>query len=152
MDQVMLTLLSHLTGRRLSALIYLRGRDIFEKYPDIWVAQPSDFVEINGERRRVPLKTDESRQFFVLHRFLHEIGSVEWAVTCKDQFLFPDLMRMQDPSKTASQYMQRLFAKAGVLPGRGEVFHSLRGDCIEQLRAREPPPSGAHREYPASRS
>lgn len=134
MDTAMLPLLGHLTGRRLSALIYLRGIDIVEKFDNVWVAQPKSLVEIEGQARRVPLKTKASLSFFVLHAFFHRIGFIQWAISCGNQFLFPDLMRLADPSKSASQYMQRLFRKAGIAPGCGEVFHSLRGDYIDTLR------------------
>jgi hypothetical protein len=134
MGEAMLPLLSHLTGRRLSALIHLRGSDILEKYPGVWVAQPQGFVKIAGQLRRVPIKTSASAKFFILHSFLYRIGFIQWALSCGDEFLFPDLMRLEDPSKSASQYMQRLFKQAGISPGSGEVFHSLRGDCIEELR------------------
>lgn len=134
MDAVMLPLLAHLTGRRLSALIYLRGIDIVEKFDNVWVAQPKSLVEIEGRARRVPLKTKASLSFFVLHEFFHRIGFIDWALSRGNQFLFPDLMRLADPSKSASQYMQRLFKKAGVAPGCGEVFHSLRAQYIDDLR------------------
>lgn len=134
MDTVMLPLLAHLTGRRLSALIYLSGIDIVEKFDNVWVAQPKSIVEIKGSARRVPLKTKASMSFFVLHEFFHRIGFTQWALSRGDQFLFPDLMRLSDPSKSASQYMQRLFKKAGIAPGCGEVFHSLRAQYIDDLR------------------
>lgn len=134
MDAAMLPLLAHLTGRRLSALIYLRGIDIVEKFDNVWVAQPTSIVEIEGRARRVPLKTKASLSFFVLHEFFHRIGFIDWAISRGDRFLFPDLMRLADPSKSASQYMQRLFRKAGIEAGCGEVFHSLRADCIDTLR------------------
>jgi integrase len=134
MDAAMLPLLAHLTGRRLSALIYLRGIDIIEKFDNVWVVQPTSIVEIEGRARRVPLKTKASLSFFVLHELFHRIGFIDWAISRGDRFLFPDLMRLADPSKSASQYMQRLFKKAGIVPGCGEVFHSLRADCIDTLR------------------
>lgn len=137
MDAAMLPLLAHLTGRRLSALIYLRGIDIIEKFDNVWVAQPTSIVEIEGRARRVPLKTKASLSFFVLHEFFHRIGFIDWALSCGNRFLFPDLMRLADPSKSASQYMQRLFKKAGIAPGCGEVFHSLRAQYIDDLRDHE---------------
>lgn len=134
LDAAMLPLLAHLTGRRLSALIYLRGIDIVEKFDNVWVVQPTSLVEIEGRARRVPLKTKASLSFFVLHEFFHRIGFIDWALSRSHQFLFPDLMRLADPSKSASQYMQRLFKKAGIAPGCGEVFHSLRAQYIDDLR------------------
>lgn len=134
MDEAMLPLLGHLTGRRLSVLIHLRGCDIVQKYQDIWVAQPKSMLRVDGRVRRVPIKTQSSAKFFVLHDFLNRIGFIEWAVSRGNRFLFPELMRLHDPSKSASQYMQRLFIRAGMPPRSGEVFHSLRGDYIEELR------------------
>lgn len=137
MDAAILPLLAHLTGRRLSALIYLRGIDIVEKFDNVWVAQPKSLIDIDGRTRRVPLKTKASLSFFVLHEFFHRIGFIDWALSRGTRFLFPDLMRLSDPSKSASQYMQRLFKKAGIEPGCGEVFHSLRAQYIDDLRDHE---------------
>ncbi len=44
------------------------------------------------------------------------------------------MMKLADPSKSASSYMQRLFEKAGIAGGNREVFHSLRGGQIEEIR------------------
>ena len=134
MDEAMLPLLGHLTGRRLSVLIHLRGSDIIQKYQDIWVAQPRSALQVEERVRRVPIKTKASAKFFVLHDFLRRIGFIDWAVSRGDRFLFPELMRLHDPSKSASQYMKRLFMRAGIPPRSGEVFHSLRGDYIDELR------------------
>ncbi|WP_069044159.1 hypothetical protein [Agrobacterium sp. RAC06] len=90
LDAAMLPLLAHLTGRRLSALIYLRGIDIVEKFDNVWVVQPTSIVEIEGRARRVPLKTKASLSFFVLHEFFHRIGFIDWALSRSHQFLFPD--------------------------------------------------------------
>lgn len=135
LDEALLPLLGHLTGRRLGLLVHLTGNDIREKYPGVWVAQTSGItLGDNGIWRRVPIKTDASVTFFVLHDFLRQIGFVEWAAEQGDAFLFRELTRLSDPSKSASSYMGRLFRKAGVDGGRKEVFHSLRGGSIEQMR------------------
>lgn len=134
MDNVMLPLLGHLTGRRLGLLIHLKGTDFREKYENVWVAQTSGITLINGTWTRVPYKTDASTTFFVLHDFLSEIGFVQWAMDQGDKFIFPGLMKLADPSKSGSSYMQRLFEKAGVERNRKEVFHSLRGGNIEEMR------------------
>ena len=144
MEDVMLPLLGHLTGRRIGLLIHLTGNDFREKFPGVWVAQLGSVVKIHGVWVSTPHKTDASTTYFVLHQFLSEIGFVEWAVRQKDRFLFPNLMRLADPSKSASSYMNRLFERAGIKPkkkkgedeerhGR-EVFHSLRGGNIEDMR------------------
>ena len=135
LDEAMLPLLGHLTGRRLGLLVHLTGNDIREKYPGVWVAQTSGItLGEDGIWRRVPIKSDASVTFFVLHDFLRQIGFIDWATRQGDAFLFRELTRLSDPSKSASSYMGRLFRKAGVEGGRKEVFHSLRGGSIEQMR------------------
>ncbi|GLQ38822.1 hypothetical protein GCM10007908_24420 [Rhizobium albus] len=135
LDEALLPLLGNLTGRRLGLLAHLTGSDIRQKYPGVWVAQTSGIVLTEeGIWKRVPIKTDQSTTFFVLHDFLREIGFTEWAQRLGDAFLFPTLTSLKDPSKQASTYMQRLFDKAGI-DGKGrEVFHSLRGGHIELMR------------------
>ena len=133
-DDVMLPPLGLLTSRRLGLLAHLVGTDIKEKFEGIWVAEANGLVEINGKWTRRPIKTSESGRYFVLHNFLVEIGYVEWARKQGEQFLFPQLINLVDPSKTASQYMRRLFDKAGIKESPGERFHSLRGDYITQAR------------------
>ena len=138
LDNTMLPLLGHLTGRRLGLLTYLKGTDIWEKFPGIWVAQTSGiyFDENENRWKRVPYKTGASTRYFVLHPFLKEIGYIDWALKQQD-WLFPGLMKLADPAKSASQYMGRLFKKAGVKTredGGREIFHSLRGGHIEDLR------------------
>jgi len=134
LDEALLPLLGHITGRRLGLLVHLMGSDIREKYRGVWVAQTNGIVKVGKVWRRVPIKTDASTTFFVLHDLLREIGFIDWAAACGDQFLFPELMRLVDPSKSASSYMGRLFEKAGVTGKRKEVFHSLRGGNIELMR------------------
>ncbi|MGQ2909328.1 MAG: DUF6538 domain-containing protein [Aliihoeflea sp.] len=135
LDEAMLPLLGHLTARRLGLLVHLKGCDFREKYPGVWVAQTSGIVlSESGVWKRVPIKTDASTTFFVLHDLLREIGFVDWAMRQGDQFLFRELTRLKDPSKSASSYMQRLFKRSGVEGDRREVFHSLRGGNIEQMR------------------
>ena len=134
LDEALLLLLGNLTGRRLGLLIYLTGNDIREKYPNVWVASTSGLAKVNGSWRRVPYKNDASTTFFVLHDHLHDIGFIDWARGKGDAFLFPHFHSLADPSKSASQYMQRLWRRAGIEPGRGEIFHSLRSGQIEELR------------------
>ncbi len=133
MHCAMLPLLGHLTGRRLGLLVDLRGNDFRRKFDDVWVAQTSGIVRIGKSWRRIPVKNDASLNFFVLHGFLREIGFVDWAARRKDDYIFPQLMSLKDPSKGASAHMQRLFKKACVA-SRKEVFHSLRRGNIEQMR------------------
>ncbi|MCG6114079.1 MAG: hypothetical protein MEQ84_02675 [Mesorhizobium sp.] len=135
LDEAMLPLLGRLTSRRLGLLVHLQGNDFREKYPGVWVAQTAGIKLMgDGTWRRIPIKTEASTTFFVLHDFLREIGFTEWAAGHGDRFLFPELIRLADPSKSASQYMRRLFRRAGVKSVGKEVFHSLRGAGIEQMR------------------
>ena len=135
LDEAILPLLGDLTGRRLGLLVHLQGSDIREKYPGVFVAQTGGIVvTADGVWRRVPIKTDQSTAFFILHDFLREIGFVDWARAKGQTSLFPELTRLADPSKSASSYMQRLFKKAGVQGQGREVFHSLRGGHIHFLR------------------
>jgi hypothetical protein len=141
MEDIMLPLLGHLTSRRLGLLIHLRGNDIREQFPDVWVGQVTRLSQINGVWTTVPVKTRDSERYFVLHDFLKEIGFIGWASRQGSNFLFPNIMKLVDPSKSGSSYMQRLFKKAGIKPktgeesgGRREVFHSLRGGNIQDMR------------------
>ncbi|MEP5623219.1 MAG: hypothetical protein ABJP82_11640, partial [Hyphomicrobiales bacterium] len=138
LDEPMLPLLGHLTGRRIGLLTYTSAEDIFEKFPGVWVIQPpEDLVdEETNEHEDAPWKTDESGDYFVLHRFLEDIGFIQWAVK-QEGFIFKELMRLKDPAKSASSYMGRLFKRAGVkssIKRNREVFHSLRGGNIDELR------------------
>jgi len=144
LEDIMLPLLGHLTGRRIGLLIHLTGNDFREKFTGVWVAQLASVKKIDGVWVSTPHKTDASTSYFVLHQFLSEIGFVEWAVKQRHRFLFPNLMQLADPSKSASSYMNRLFERAGIKPkkkkgedeerhGR-EVFHSLRGGNIDDMR------------------
>jgi integrase len=133
LDEAMVPLLAYLTGRRLGLLASLQGQDLRQKYRGVWVAQTAGIVLKEGKWVRVPYKTNASATFFVLHQFLEEIGFVEWA-SKQDGFIFKQLAKLADPSKSASSYMNRLLDKAG-RQGKGrEVFHSLRGTSIEGLR------------------
>ncbi len=131
-DNAMLPLLGLLTGRRLGLLLHLKGNDIREKFEGVWVAQTEGVQLVDGSWTRIPMKTDASMTFFVLHNFLSEIGFVQWATEHGDKFIFAELMRLADPSKSASSYMGRLFQRAKIKEARGEVFHSLRGGFIEE--------------------
>ncbi|MDX2081400.1 MAG: hypothetical protein SFU53_11515 [Terrimicrobiaceae bacterium] len=134
LDYAMLPLLGLLTGRRLALLVHLRGSDLREKFKGVWVAQTPGIILDGKVWKRIPYKTDASITFFVLHEFLVEIGFVEWAAGLGDRFIFQELARLVDPSKSASQYMARLFGRAGIKDTRGEVFHSLRGGYIDESR------------------
>ncbi len=131
MDEAMMPLLSVLTSRRIGLLVFLLGSDIRKKN-GVWVAQTSGIVQIDGQWRRVPVKTSESMTFFVLHDFLVEIGWVDWARE-QEGWLFAAAHEHPDPAKYESKAMNRLLKRNGA-GGQGEVFHSLRGDAIDEMR------------------
>ncbi len=141
MENIMLPLLGHLTSRRLGLLVHMRGADIHEQFPGVWVGKVTQLLNVDGRWTTAPIKTASSERYFVLHGFLNEIGFVDWAKKQGTDFLFPNLMTLVNPSKSASSYMQRLFKKAGLNnPTEDgerrakEVFHSLRGGSIEDMR------------------
>ncbi|HCV73338.1 MAG TPA: hypothetical protein DHE23_21640 [Agrobacterium sp.] len=96
----------------------------------LWVAQTGGIVYDDGVWRRVPYKTNASVSFFVLHNFLVEIGFPQWANEQGNEFIFRELMRLADPSKSASSYMTRLMEEAGIKDVAQEKFHSLRAGYI----------------------
>lgn len=130
LDNAMLPLLGLLTGRRLGLLVHLQGIDFREKFEGVWVAQTGGIVYSDGVWRRVPYKTNASVSFFVLHNFLVEIGFPQWAKAQGKEFIFRELMRLADPSKSASSYMSRLMEEAGIKDVAQEKFHSLRAAFI----------------------
>jgi integrase len=140
LDNAMLPLLGYLTGRRIGLLTYTSADDIVEKFPGVWVIQPKMEIieEETGVPEETPSKTEESEDYFVLHRLLEDIGFIQWAVQ-QEGFIFKELMRLEDPARSASSYMGRLLTAAGVKTTNSrnrEVFHSLRGGNIEELRQR----------------
>jgi hypothetical protein len=129
----MLPPLARLTARRLGLLIFLRGSDIRRKH-GVYVAQTGGIICVDGVWRRVPIKTDASAGFFVLHNFLEEIGYIKWAMDQGDGWLFPEAHDHPDPSRYVSKIANRLLRAAGATGG-AEVFHSFRGDRITDLRS-----------------
>lgn len=107
MEDIMLPLLGHLTSRRLGLLIHLRGNDIREQFPEVWVGQVTRLSQIKGTWTTIPVKTQDSERYFVLDDFLKEIGFIDWASRQGSKFLFPNIMKLKDPSKSASSYMQQ---------------------------------------------
>ncbi|MCS3730886.1 hypothetical protein [Bradyrhizobium betae] len=136
LDEAMLPLLAKLTSRRLGLLTFLRADDIRQK-DDVWIAQTDGIVEVKDEKtgkkswRRVPIKTSESMTFYVLHNYLDEIGFVAWMRSRKG-FIFEAAREHPDPSKYMSKTMQNHMKRCGAKGG--EVFHSLRGDAIDEMR------------------
>lgn len=128
--------LAKLTSRRLGLLTYLQGSDIRKK-DGVWIAQTNGIVEVANENtkqktwQRVPIKTEESMTFYVLHNFLDEIGFIAW-MRQQNGFVFKEAHKHPDPSKYMSKTMQNHLKRCGAKGG--EVFHSLRGDAIDGMR------------------
>lgn len=139
LDEAILPLMAKLTGRRLGLLAYLQGEDIREKH-GVWIAQTNGIVEVKDETtgvtswQRVPIKTAESMTFYVLHNYMDEIGLVTW-MRAQSGFIFKELHEHPNPSKYASKTMQNVMKRNGAQGG--EVFHSLRGDAIDEMRDAE---------------
>jgi hypothetical protein len=139
LDEAILPLMAKLTGRRLGLLSYLQGEDIREKH-GVWIAQTNGIVEVKDETtgvtswQRVPIKTTESMTFYVLHNYMDEIGLVTW-MRVQSGFIFKELHEHPNPSKYASKTMQNVMKRNGAKGG--EVFHSLRGDAIDEMRDAE---------------
>jgi hypothetical protein len=134
LDEAMLPPLAKLCSRRIGLLTYLRGSDIREKY-GVMVAQVSGIVFDANKWQRVPIKTGASAGFFVLHNFLREIGFTDWALQQGDNWIFAAAHEHPDPAKYMSKTMRRLLRRNGAQAG--EVFHSLRGDGIDEMREAE---------------
>ena len=131
LDEAILPPFCKLTGRRLGLAVHLQGSDIRQKN-GVWIAQTSGIVQAaDGRWTRVPMKTDESMTFFVLHDFLVEIGFVDWAHG-QPGWIFAAAHEHPDPAKYISKAMARLLRRSGAQAG--EVFHSLRGDAIDEMR------------------
>jgi integrase len=142
---LMLPLLGFLTGRRLAILVNLRAEDIIQ-YHDMWVVAPKSVVVVDGERITVPIKTDDSLQFYVLNSFLERIGFIEWARKQRG-FVFASLHKdIGDPTDTASKRMGRLFDRAGVSRAFLQTFHSLRHARRNEDRDQKVDPATSRRQ------
>ena len=136
LDEAMFPLLGKLTSRRLGLLTYLQGSDIRKK-DGVWIAQTNGIVEVENKEtkkktwERVPIKTEESMTFYVLHNFLDRIGFISWMCE-QNGFVFKEAHHHPNPSKYMSKTMQNHLKRCGAKGG--EVFHSLRGDAIDGMR------------------
>jgi len=136
LDEAIFPLVGKLTSRRLGLLTYLQGSDIRQKH-GVWVAQTDGIVQVENKETkekkwlRVPIKSEESMTFYVLHNYLDEIGLISWMRT-RSGFIFEAAHEHPDPSKYMSKTMQNFMKRSGAKGG--EVFHSLRGDAIDGMR------------------
>jgi hypothetical protein len=133
LDEALLPPLLYLTSRRLGLVLYLRGIDLRHKY-GLAVAQTAGIIEINKVWTRVPVKTEDSMTYFILHEFLTAIGFVEWAMARGDDWIFAAPHEHSDPAKYTSQFLNRRLRAAGAKAASIETIHSLRGDSIDDLR------------------
>jgi integrase len=141
-DEALIPLVLYLTSRRLGLVLYLRGSDIRRKHGHA-VAQTAGVVCDQGVWKRVPLKTWDSTTAFVLHELLDAIGFVDWAMARGDDWIFREPHRHSDPSKYASQLLNRRMIAAGAKGASIETVHSLRGDGIDELREADIQPRAA---------
>jgi integrase len=132
MADAMLPLLGFLSGRRLGLLTFMHGRN-FQQRHGVWIVQPQNRVERNGEWIRVPTKTDESLGAYVIHDFLSQIGFVDWARR-RDEYVFASLLDAKDPADSASKRMQRLYDSVGIDRKVWSAFHGLRHAKIDEDR------------------
>jgi integrase len=142
LDEALIPLVLYLTSRRLGLVLYLRGSDIRRKHGHA-VAQTAGVVCDQGVWERVPLKTWDSTTAFVLHELLDAIGFVDWAIARGDDWIFSEPHRHSDPSKYASQLLNRRMIAAGAKGASIETVHSLRGDGIDELREADIQPRAA---------
>ncbi len=125
-----LPLLAKLTGRRIGLLAHLQGSDFREKH-DVMIAQTAAIKCVEGRWQRIPVKTHESTSFFVLHDMLRPF--FQWARQ-QDGWIFKALHEHPNASKYASKEMNKLLRRSGARGANIEVFHSLRGDMLDDLR------------------
>lgn len=127
LDDAMLCPLQFLSSRRGGILPWIRGIDIDQKHGvDIVRVNGIVFDKANNMYRRVPYKTTESLQFFVLHNWFREIGFTPWAQEQGENFLFRQLQTCKDPSDTASKRVNSGLKRAGARGMNIEVGHSIR--------------------------
>jgi len=74
---------------------------------------------------------------------LDAIGFIDWAMAREGDWIFPEPHRHSDPSKHASQLLNRRMVAAGAKGASIETVHSLRGDGIDELREADIQPRAA---------
>ncbi len=70
----------------------------------------------------------------MIYDFFRKVGFVDWAQERADDWIFAALHEHPDPSKYASKEMNKLLRQSGAIGANIEVFHSLRGDAIDDIR------------------
>ena len=117
--------LGYVVGRRLGIIAFLRAEHI-RPYHGCYIVAPHDIVQIHEASQQliVPIKTEVSLNFYVLHNFFVDCGLVGWMMR-QEGFIFKLLHEAEDPADAASKRMQRLFE--GVAdPHLYQTYHGLR--------------------------
>ena len=135
-------MLGFLTSRRLGALVPLKGSDITLKYAaysgdseevSVFTATIENWIDGDGNICTPDLKTEVSRNSFVLHSVLEEIGFIAWVQSLESEPIFSRFFLSADPTSYASKVQNQHFKSNGCIGG--EVFHSTRGDGISRNRS-----------------
>ena len=131
----LLPLFGFVTGRRLGLLVFLCREDI-QRYHDSWIITPREFFLDNGRWKKVPLKTEQSRKYFVLHDIFEEIGLIEYLQKQGSGFIFEELhaATIRNPADTAQKRMKRLYEEADIDRKVYGTFHALRHAKINEDR------------------
>jgi integrase len=134
LDDGILPALAATTSRRIGLLSFIRGSDFQEKHNTTIIRVDGvGFNSATGKWFRVPYKTTESLNFFVVHEMWTKNGFVRWARSQGDAFLFRLLHQSVDPADTASKRIGRLFARAGAIGRNIEVPHGLRHGAKDHM-------------------
>ncbi|MFJ5487321.1 hypothetical protein ACIKTA_06700 [Hansschlegelia beijingensis] len=134
LSDALLPALGILTGRRISLLATMRREDIVD-LGGVWVVFPeSHRLAEDGTWVRVPYKSTDSLQCYVLSPIFERCGFIAWA---KQQpgYVFEQLMQAKDPGDAAQKRMARLFRSVGADPRTVGTFHRLRHGKIAHDRA-----------------
>lgn len=124
------------TGCRMGEAAQLRKADVRQEQ-DIWV------FDINADSEQKNLKTDAAARLVPIHPRLIELGVLEFAAGCEEEFLFPEDMRYT-PNKTRSnvdklsKQLNRWLRNAGVTDKR-KAFQSFRATFITRLKDQQVP-------------
>ena len=158
LDKAVLPWLGMTTGRRIGLLVYLRGNH-FKRIGDDVIAQVPELIvdPDTGHVTRVPMKTENLRAPFVMHRTLIQSGFCDLAMALGDQYLFASRHACKDPADAAQKMVNGLLAQVDLERQRAEeaarneaaqseqdksrrqfkpegTFHGLRHWLITQMR------------------
>jgi hypothetical protein len=127
LDDAILPPLVATTSRRIGLVAFIRGSDFQQKHGVAIIRIDGIGYDSKKDKwYRVPYKTAESLNYFVLHELWTKIGFVQWAKEQGDAFVFRLLHQCVDPADVASKRISRLLGRAGAIGKNIEVGHSLR--------------------------